>query len=298
MKIDINKKYRTRDGEEVRLYEDDGEEGSDLVTIQDDYLRRQAECGLKVGDTVRITRMPQDEEDGWVLASPLRNINIAGISGKVISISRLGIAIEMFSFSGPVTVPYFVLEKVEQETNRFLTKYTGDAGSGFESLRADRVFNKGQLYEVTGGSMGQSSTSIKLKGCEGLWNSVLFDIDVHNCPLIENLYQPVTPECPVDLSKFPDKEGYKKVYRGMGWNNGGGKCCYVSRWENHPEPGAFVLDQIPTGIPKLEYVEYVKVETDAATEASAGETVAKMTMEEAFRVIGIETIGAPIIIVK
>lgn len=70
---------------------------------------------------------------------------------------------------------------------RYLTTFTGVGGYENEQKAALKVFKVGQEYEVVGGRMGGSHTSIRLKGIEGNWNSTLFDVDIW-IPIIERPY--------------------------------------------------------------------------------------------------------------
>lgn len=72
------------------------------------YAERQAKCGLKVGDRVKIVSLPETEQDGWrdsVLPCMRRLV------GSVDRIER-DCGADGFSVSN-YNWPYFVLEKVE-----------------------------------------------------------------------------------------------------------------------------------------------------------------------------------------
>lgn len=61
------------------------------------------------------------------------------------------------------------------ETNCWAT-FHGEGGYELQRIRAKEILTIGQKYKVVGGEMGRYSTSIKLEGIEGSFNSVLFNI--------------------------------------------------------------------------------------------------------------------------
>lgn len=75
----------------------------------------------------------------------------------------------------------------KREKDPCLTKFIGAGGYPDERTAAAKVFVVGKEYRCIGGSMGQSHTHIEIEGVPGGWNSVLFDIDVHHCPAIQNM---------------------------------------------------------------------------------------------------------------
>jgi hypothetical protein len=62
--------------------------------------------------------------------------------------------------------------------------FTGQGGYPMENERANATFEVGKQYIITGGSIGQSSTSLKIEGFGGGWNSVMFDFDWESAPLV------------------------------------------------------------------------------------------------------------------
>jgi transcriptional regulator with XRE-family HTH domain len=72
-----------------------------------------------------------------------------------------------------------------------LTKFLGCNGRDKELSEAKDVFTVGKEYRVVSGSMGQSHTTLQFEGIPGGWNSVMFDIDIHRCPAIQNGYRKV-----------------------------------------------------------------------------------------------------------
>lgn len=70
------------------------------------YVERQKRCGIKVGDLVKITRMPDSQEDGWGDTTAPKMQELVGTYHKVTYDGRhLGLKVGGFYF------PYFVLQK-------------------------------------------------------------------------------------------------------------------------------------------------------------------------------------------
>jgi hypothetical protein len=61
--------------------------------------------------------------------------------------------------------------------------FTGRGGYPDENKCANATFEIGKKYIITGGTVGQSHTSLKIQGFEGRWNSVMFDFDWQSAPL-------------------------------------------------------------------------------------------------------------------
>ncbi len=103
---------------ESRLYEENTKTSEE--TEKDMYIEGEKNCGLKVGDTVKITRTAEYGEGGWS-NSWVEDKMFAGKIGKVTSIqvsdNASGIAVNIGS-EGIVDYdyPYFVLEKIEEKT--------------------------------------------------------------------------------------------------------------------------------------------------------------------------------------
>lgn len=70
-----------------------------------------------------------------------------------------------------------------------LAKFLGRNGLDRELEAAMKVFIVGHEYRVIAGSMGQSHTTLRFDKVEGGWNSVMFDLDIHNCPAIPMNYR-------------------------------------------------------------------------------------------------------------
>lgn len=77
------------------------------------YKERQGECGLKVGDKVKILREVVDFEDGWDNVWVPRMSKCVGDTGVIRGIyEALGVQVKTDNY-GAYFFPYFVLEKVE-----------------------------------------------------------------------------------------------------------------------------------------------------------------------------------------
>ena len=83
--------------------------------MEKSYEERQAKCGLKVGDKVRILRKAEDHEDGWgeEWAFSMDN-TIVKIVKIVERYNLFGIKVSIEGFRD-FYFPYFVLEKVNEE---------------------------------------------------------------------------------------------------------------------------------------------------------------------------------------
>ena len=82
--------------------------------MEKSYEERQRECGLKVGDKVKILRRAEAEEEGWNNDWCESMNEFIGKIGKVISNQgEAGIKVEVCEFNNWWYFPYFVLEKVE-----------------------------------------------------------------------------------------------------------------------------------------------------------------------------------------
>lgn len=87
-------------------------------TAEEEYIRLQGECGLKVGDTVKVTRTAKDHEEGWANSWINEKMSIGDV-GKITMIgchadnefSNDAVGIEI---NGDWQYPYFVLEKIEK----------------------------------------------------------------------------------------------------------------------------------------------------------------------------------------
>ena len=86
------------------------------------YKERQDECGLKVGDKVKILRKVVDYEDGWGNTWSEEGMNdFVGRIGKIVGEHpHTGFQVFCEGLKDLYRYPYFVLEKVEEKK---LTSY-------------------------------------------------------------------------------------------------------------------------------------------------------------------------------
>ena len=94
-------------------------DAGELPSDKDEYIRKEQACGLKVGDTVKITREAEYGERGWA-NSWTDNMKV-GCVGKITAINSddkgnaSGIDVKVKGEpSSHYGYPYFVLEKIEQ----------------------------------------------------------------------------------------------------------------------------------------------------------------------------------------
>ena len=83
------------------------------MTEQEKYLEGHRNCGIKVGDRVRVTRKAEDWENGW------RNCwadEMDDFVGKMCEIesdgNESGIVVRCPELNDWFVFPYFVLEKI------------------------------------------------------------------------------------------------------------------------------------------------------------------------------------------
>jgi hypothetical protein len=96
----------------AKLYEENTKTPEE--TEQDIYIEGEKECGLKVGDTVKVIQTAESYEGGWS-DSWIKNKMFANTTGKITNIqSEKGEAggIEVKVNGETWQYPYFVLEKV------------------------------------------------------------------------------------------------------------------------------------------------------------------------------------------
>ena len=79
------------------------------------YEERQKECGLKVGDWVKVIRDIKDGEDGWTWGNRVHPTNLVGKEVLIVNIAKDYISAFSENFMDTFTFPYFVLEKVNEE---------------------------------------------------------------------------------------------------------------------------------------------------------------------------------------
>ena len=67
--------------------------------------------------------------------------------------------------------------------------FHGEGGYPNQRERAKKLFRIGGQYKVIGGTMGRTSTSLKIEEVDGLWNSCLFHYDATIAPVHFEGYQ-------------------------------------------------------------------------------------------------------------
>ena len=102
------------------------------------YEERQAECGLKVGDTVKISQKAEHDENGWNNGWHKDMDTWVGKTGEIIEdVKGSGFKVFCEEENNSFFFPYFVLEKVEEKK---LTRYrvftTHDQGEEFFCITA------------------------------------------------------------------------------------------------------------------------------------------------------------------
>lgn len=102
------------------------------------YKERQNECGLKVGDKVKILRKVVDYEDGWDSCWPEDANTWVGKTGEILRDGKdAGFKVFLEEENNCWYFPYFVLEKIEEKK---LTNYsvftTYDQGRDFFFITA------------------------------------------------------------------------------------------------------------------------------------------------------------------
>ena len=103
------------------------------------YKERQAECGLKVGDKVKILRKVVNYEDGWGNTWNEKGMDdFVGRIGKIVGKHPYaGFHVFCEGLEDLYRYPYFVLEKVEEKK---LTSYSiftiNDQGEDFFFITA------------------------------------------------------------------------------------------------------------------------------------------------------------------
>lgn len=88
-------------------------------TPKKSYAERQAECGIKIGDTVRVLYAVDDQEDGWPGYWIPEMDKMVGCDFPVQELTEDGIAIKDPDSQYNYCFPYFVLKKLTSEnTNK------------------------------------------------------------------------------------------------------------------------------------------------------------------------------------
>ena len=103
------------------------------------YKERQAECGLKVGDKVRVLRKAEDCEDGWGNTwAKVYMDDFVGRIGKIVGEHPYaGFKVFLEEENDCWYFPYFVLEKVEEKKLASYSVFTiCDQGEDFFFISA------------------------------------------------------------------------------------------------------------------------------------------------------------------
>lgn len=96
------------------------------VTMMQVYRDAQKACGLSEGDRVKVTRAAESREGGWPMCwNPAMMDKCVGATGRIRSISYVGVEIDFGPAVGKWIFPYFVLEKAD--------------GAGYDFKPFDRV---------------------------------------------------------------------------------------------------------------------------------------------------------------
>jgi hypothetical protein len=77
--------------------------------------------------------------------------------------------------------------------------FLGRNGYELGLQQALKVLEVGKQYRVTGGSQGQSHTSLTLEGVDGSFNSVMFEYDEATAPI-----EPMLKSC-INMPEFTKK---------------------------------------------------------------------------------------------
>ena len=101
------------------------------MTEQEKYIAGQKNCGIEVGDTVRVVRVARDQEAGWLACWRMK----ADITGVVEDIrGGWGIRIDGWNY------PYFVLEIVKKASSTVPDAKPIDKGDSNMSTREQEIF--------------------------------------------------------------------------------------------------------------------------------------------------------------
>jgi len=87
------------------------DEASDGVTQRQAYETMHRECGLQVGDTVRVLRWPKKGEWGWPGEPPVED-HAAGFCGKIVDVGSVSLTVVSEGYE--YELPFFVLETVNK----------------------------------------------------------------------------------------------------------------------------------------------------------------------------------------
>jgi hypothetical protein len=82
------------------------------MTVQEAYKVMQDNCGIEVGDIVKVLRIAKDYEMGW---SSFWKKGMDGYVGKTFTVSRIRPGNGIFTSHGSWWFPFFVLELVSKK---------------------------------------------------------------------------------------------------------------------------------------------------------------------------------------
>jgi hypothetical protein len=89
------------------------EEEDSSMNLGEAYLKMQENCGIEIGDRVKVLRKAESYENGWSVVWAKEMDEYIGEVGEVVNIDSYGILINISDESW--YFPFFVLEKVEEE---------------------------------------------------------------------------------------------------------------------------------------------------------------------------------------
>ena len=106
--------------------------------MRQNYEKRQRECGLKVGDFVKILRKAKDDENGWDNYWPEEADTWVGKTGEIIEDGGgAGLKVFLEEENDWWLFPYFVLENVEEKKLTIYSVFTiYDQGKDFFFITA------------------------------------------------------------------------------------------------------------------------------------------------------------------
>ena len=81
------------------------------MTLEEAYLTMQENCGIEVGDTVKVLRKAKSEEMGW---SAIWTGSMSDLVGKTAKVTEFDKDRNGLSLNDDYWFPFFVLELVEK----------------------------------------------------------------------------------------------------------------------------------------------------------------------------------------
>ena len=129
-------------------------------TEKDTYIEGEKNCGLKVGDKVKVFRVATDHEQGWKnawLGGESMSANKTGTITKIEHSSGKGIRVKVDDIF-PYKYLYFVLEKVEEKTYHVGQHFLYNNRNEYLLARIER--NKVNLFNLSSGGKWGSHTTV------------------------------------------------------------------------------------------------------------------------------------------